>query len=256
MQKSLFIILIGLLVAFSTTPALAQKGSRWGSGIDFTQRAANREKGRWSLTEWMEMKNRNRMMDMWLSVNSPSPFEFSLGGFFNSYKTEVKDSGVSNSFNSFSGEFSAYAQLVGVTAEYENNTEENYNDLSGMLNIRLLGNSIQNTSFTVSYGQWTRESGGSAPSRLSQQFAQGALQIYLTKYFGMDGKYRYFFPITTDELGDVARNVAEAGLFVDFKAVRIFGAWYSEKQKTKLPAATNDTVVERTGIRSGIKIFF
>ncbi|KHD89509.1 MAG: hypothetical protein OM95_03435 [Bdellovibrio sp. ArHS] len=232
----------------------AQSRSRWGSGIDFTQRAANREKSRWSLTEWLEMKQRNRMMDMWLSMNSPSPYEFMLGGSYNSFKTEVLDSGVENSYTSFAGEASAYAQFVGLTAEYENNTEEDFHDLAGMLNIRLLGNSIQNTSFTIHYGQRTRES--NTHGRLSQQFGQASLQVYLTKYFGIDGKYRYFLPTSTDELGDVGGSYTEAGLFIDFKAVRIFGAWYKENQKTKIPAAADDTVTDRQGIRSGLKIYF
>lgn len=246
-------LLLLCIIAFSTTPSFAQSGSRWGSGIDFTKRAANREAGRWSLSEWLEMKNRNRMMDMWLSMNSPSPFEFALGGSYNSYKTEVQGSGVSDSHTSFAGEASAYAQFVGITAEYENNTDEKYNDLAGMLNIRLLGNSIQNTSFTIHYGQRTRDS---AIGKLTQQFAQASLQVYLTKYFGLDGKYRYFLPTSTDELGDVSGNITEAGLFIDFKAIRIFGAWYKESQKNKIPAATDDTVTDRAGIRSGIKIFF
>ncbi|MBV2168318.1 MAG: hypothetical protein KUL82_06385 [Bdellovibrio sp.] len=246
-------LLLLCIIAFSG-PTQAQSASRWGSGIDFTQRAANREKGRWSLTEWLDMKNRNRMMDMWLSVNSPSPFEFMLGGSYNAMKTEVQGSGTSATDTSYAGELAAYAQFVGVSAEYENNTEKGYNDLSGMLNIRLLGNSIQNTAFTLHYGQRTREQ--STGGRLSQQFGQASLQVYLTKYFGLDGKYRYFLPTSTSELGDVEGSITEAGLFIDFKALRIFGTWYKESQKTKIPAATDDTVTDRAGIRSGIKIFF
>ncbi len=246
-------LLLLCIIAFSGSTQ-AQSASRWGSGIDFSQRAANREKGRWSLTEWLDMKNRNRMMDMWLSVNSPSPFEFMLGGSYNSMKTEVQGSGTSAADTSYAGELAAYAQFVGVSAEHENNTEKGYSDLSGMLNIRLLGNSIQNTAFTLHYGQRTREQ--STGGRLSQQFGQASLQVYLTKYFGLDGKYRYFLPTSTSELGDVDGNITEAGLFIDFKALRIFGTWYKESQKTKIPAATDDTVTDRAGIRSGIKIFF
>ncbi|WII71208.1 hypothetical protein QJS83_12130 [Bdellovibrio sp. 22V] len=249
-------LLLLCIITFSAM-AEAQSGRRWGSGIDFTQRAANREKGRWSLTEWLEMKNRNRMMDMWLSMNSPSPFEFMLGGSYNSLKTEVQGTTPSEtSFTSYAGQLSAYAQFVGLTGEYENNTEEHFTDTTGMLNIRLLGNSIQNTSFTIHYGLRTREYADSAQGRLSQQFGQASLQVYLTKYFGLDGSYRYFLPTSTDELGDVEGSITEAGLFIDFKAVRIFGAWYKESQKTKIPAATDDTVTDRAGIRSGLKIFF
>ncbi|MFV3410044.1 hypothetical protein [Bdellovibrio bacteriovorus] len=250
---SRFSSLLLLCIILTASLSQAQSGSRWGSGIDFTKRATAREGSRWSLSEWLEMKNRNRMMDMWLSVNSPSPYEFSLAASYNSFKTEDPDNtSVSDSHVSYMGELSAYAQFVGLTAEYENNSEEEFNDLTGMLNIRVLGNSIQNTSLTLHYGLRTRE----ADQRLSQQFGQVSLQVYLTKYFGIDGKYRYYLPTSTDELGDVEGNRTEAGLFIDFKAVRIFGNWYKESQKTKIPAAADDTVTDRTGIRSGLKIFF
>lgn len=194
-------------------------------------------------------------MDTWLSMNSPSPYEFMLGGSYNSFQTQVQDSGAISSHISYAGELAAYAQFIGIQGEYENNTEEGYNDLAGILNIRLLGNSIQNTAFTIHYGQRTREQSGAA-GRLTQQFGQVSLQVYLTKYFGVDGKYRHFLPTNTEPLGDVEGNVSEAGLFLDFKALRVFGTWYKESQKTKIPAATIDTVTERAGIRSGIKIFF
>lgn len=250
---SRFSSLLLLCIILTASLSQAQSGSRWGSGIDFTNRAKAREGTRWSLSEWLETKNRNRMMDMWLSVNSPSPYEFSLGASYNSYKTEdPANPAMSASHVSYMGDFSAYAQFVGLTAEYENNNAEKFNDLGGMLNIRLLGNSIQNTSLTLHYGMRTRE----ADKRLSQQFGQVSLQVYLTKYFGIDGRYRYFLPTSTDELGDVEGNRTEAGLFIDFKAVRIFGNWFKESQKSKIPAAVDDTVTDRTGIRSGIKIFF
>lgn len=240
------------IIIFSSL-AEAQTASRWSSGIDFTQRAANREKGRWSLTDWLAMKERNRMMDQWLSLNSPSPFEFSLGGSYNSFKTELHDGTEGISHISYKSEASAYAQFVGVTAEYENNSDEGFNDLAGMLNIRLLGNSIQNTSLTLHFGQRTRTGDSST---LRQEFGQASLQLYLTKFFGIDGKYRYFLPTSTEELGDVKGDLTEAGVFIDFKALRLFGSWYKESQKNKIPAATEDSTTDRTGIRSGIKIFF
>lgn len=195
------------------------------------------------------------MMDTWLSLNSPSPFEFMLGGSYNSLQTEVQGTASSDSYTTYAGELAAYAQFVGLSGEYENNTTENFNDLTGMLNIRLLGNSIQNTSFSIHYGQRTRTHSGTE-GRLSQQFGQVSLQVYLTKYFGLDGKYRQFLHTSTESMGDVDGNISEAGVFIDFKALRIFGAWYSESQKKRIPATTDDTVTDRAGIKSGIKIFF
>lgn len=236
--------------------ATAQTASKWSSGYDFTKRAAAREQGRWSLSDWLAIKDHNRQMDMWLSMNSPSPYEFMIGGSYMSYQTDLHDGTEKKSNSSYSGEVAAYAQLVGLAAEYEHNSASNYSDLSGMFNLRIFGNSVQNTSFTVSYGLRTREMTGTTSTTLRQQFGQADLQLYITKLFGIEGKYRYFLPTTNDQLGDVKGDYSEAGLFIDFKALRVFGAWYKESQKNKIPAATEDTLSDRSGIRSGIKIFF
>ncbi|WP_413584900.1 hypothetical protein [Bdellovibrio sp. HCB274] len=249
-------LLLSCIISFGLH-SQAQTASKWSSGFDWTKRAADREKGRWSLTDWLAIKEKNKMMDQWLSLNSPSPYELMLGGSYLSYDKHVQDgSSPDKSATSFSGEFAAYAQFVGLGLEYDNIAPENYSDLSGMFNLRLLGNSLQNTGFTLSYGMRTRDMTDTPATKLRQQFGQADLQLYLTKYFGLDIKYRYFLPTTNDQLGDVKEDYSEAGAFIDFKALRVFGAWYKESQKTKSPGATVESITDRTGIRSGIKIFF
>ena len=251
--------IITLTATLTSTVAVAQTRSKWSSGIDFSARASNREKSRWSLTDWLAMKERNRMMDMWLNVNAPSPYEFMIGGSYISGKSEVtQGTGLGPALDSisYSGEAAAYAQLVGLSGEYENNPDEDFASSAGLFNLRLLGDSIQNTSLTLSYGLRSKELSGTTSTRLSQQFGQAALQLYLTKFFGIDGKYRYYLKSDDDQLGDVNGNLTEAGVFIDFKALRIFGTWYKEEIKTKTPAAIEDTITERSGIKTGIKIFF
>lgn len=235
-----------MVFSFSA-PAQSSRKS-WGSGIDFSARASKREGSRWSLTEWLAMKERNKMMDMWLSVNAPSPLELMMSASYNSYQTDER-----TSHTSLSGEFAASVPLVGVSAEYEDNKAEGFTDVAGLFNLRVFGDSIQNTSLVLSYGQQTREQDGS--SSLKQQFAQAALQIYLTQYFGVDGSYRSFMP-STSELGEVQGSESSAGVFIDFKALRVFGSWYKEIQELKNPAATSDGSTDRTGIKSGVKLFF
>ena len=256
----LLLCIITLMASLTTRPALGQTKSKWSSGIDFSAKAANREKSRWSLTDWLAMKERNRMMDMWLTVNAPNPYEFVLGGSYISGESKITQGtglGTADKKSIFyAGEFAAYAQLVGVSAEYENNTDEDFSSLGGLFNLRLLGNSVQNTSVTLSYGLRTKELSGTTTTRLSQQFGQAALQLYLTKFFGIDGKYRYYLKSDNDQLGDVNGDLTEAGVFIDFEALRLFGTWYKESNKTKTPAALEDTITERTGIKAGLKIFF
>lgn len=243
-------LLVLCIIAFSID-LQAQTDSRWRTGVDFTKRAAAREQTRWSLSDWLEIKNRSRMMDMWLTMNSPSPFEFATELTY--INNEVKHPTIQSNLTSYAGSFTAHVHVVGLTAEYENNTTERHSDLAGMFNLRILGNSLQNTSLTLQYGQLTRELGSAT---LKPQFAQATFQLYILKYFGIEAKYRQFVPFNDPTLGEVTGQRTQAGVFIDFNAFRVFGAWYEERLQNKIPAGIESDYSHRTGIQSGIKIFF
>lgn len=224
-----------------------------GAGSEFSKRAERRQTQRWTLQEWLLQKDRNRMMDLWLSMNSPSPYELMLGMSHNSYTLDNSTASSQNNFVSYQGSFSAYAQFVGLSVEYENNTREGFNDLSGLFNLRLLGNSIQGSYLALHYGLRTRNQ--TQPEvRLSQQFAQASLQMYVIKHFGFDALYRSYLPVTDSTLGEVRAELTEGGAFIDFQNFRVFGSWYKETEKETLSGVENKKI--RTGIRSGLKIFF
>lgn len=245
-----------ILILLALTPAAfaaSSGGGGGGGGGDFTQRAERRQSQRWTLQEWLAQKDRNRMMDMWLSMNSPSPYELMLGISYNSYDQESTGAAAPSMYTSYQGSFSAYAQFVGLTAEYENNTQEGFNDLSGLFNLRLAGSSIQGSYLALHYGMRTHTQ-ANPQLVLRQQFAQASLQLYVIKQFGFDGLYRSYMPTTDTTLGDVKETLTEAGAFIDFQNFRIFGTWYKEAQSTQLNGTTTDNT--RSGVRSGLKIFF
>lgn len=234
-------------------------GSSGSKGRDFIQRAEKREAKRWTLQEWIEQRDRNRMMDMWLSMNSPSPYELMLGGSHDGYLLESPTVTPGVQHTSYSGVFSAYAQIVGVTAEYENNADEKYNDLNGLFNLRLFGDSIQGSYLAVHYGVHTRTATG-PDVRTSQHLSQVSLQMYAIKSFGITALYRIYYPaeINTPNVGvsEASGNLTEAGAFIDFKNFRLFGDWYKEQDLDKLSTTGAESTTTRTGIRTGIKIFF
>lgn len=254
--KTLLITLLSVPLFFSTSFGAEKAPFRFGGNYDFQKRADARRASRWTLQEWLERKDRHAMMDLWLSFNSPSPFEFSLGGAYISATTSTDSAGVKTEEKhvSSSGRIEAYALLVGLSGEYENNIKESYNDVTGTFHLRLFGNSIQSTALTLGYGLRTREGGGSTPYRLAQQFGEGHLQLYIMKYFGIEGRYRSYLSVTEDTLGDTKGELQEAGAFIDFSAVRVFGTWYKENTTSTKNAVESKT--DSTGIKSGIKIFF
>lgn len=261
LKQSLAIISLLLLLLLLLSPkGLAQnKGPSGGSpSFDFRKKSESKEGTRWTLQEWLAQKDRNHLMDLWLGMYAPSPYEFYLSGQFSSYdKTISALPGTSteqkNSLRSSSGSLGAYATLIGLIGEYENNREDNYNDLSGSLNLRLIGNAVQGTHLIIGYGQRTRNDTAQGLT-LKQQFSNADLDLYLTKYFGLHGAYRYFAPQSDSRLGEVTANSAEGGVFIDFSSLRIFGTWYSDRQDSTLSGIVTKT--ERTGISTGIKFFF
>lgn len=215
------------------------------------KRAEQRSLKRFTLKDWMEGKEKRKMMDMWLSLNTPSPYEFYLSGSLNQYSLNSGAAQITK--KSYEGSIAAYATCVGLTGEYQNNTEENFNDATAMFNLRLFGDTLQGTHLTLHYGLRTRTE-NEGLYRLNQQFAAATLQIYVTKFFGFQGNYRNFPTITEPYYGDTTATESTVGAFIDFDAFRIFGDYVQEKQNSKLNGV--ETNIDRTGSKIGLRIYF
>ena len=246
---------------FIVTQQAQSSDSSSGSGTkrfnitDLNKHAEQRSLKRFTLKEWMEGKEKRKMMDMWLSLNTPSPYEFYLSGTLNQFSTETKTASTNTqtSNKSYEGVIAAYATCVGLTAEYQNNTEENFNDATAMFNLRIFGDTLQGTHFTLHYGLRTRiENGGLY--RLNQQFSAATLQLYATKFFGFQGQYRYYPSINESYYGDTQTTESTVGAFIDFDAFRIFGDFVQEKQNSNLNLV--DKSINRTGTKVGLRIYF
>ncbi len=236
--------------------AFAAGASTGGSPrFDFRQKIERKEGARWTLQEWLAQKQRNQLMDLWLGMYAPSTYEFSISGAYQSYTTKTEPIAAEASHQSYSGAVAAYATVIGLQAEYENNSQELYNDLSGSLNVRIIGNAVQGTHAILFAGLRTRTVDNSGtPVLLRNKFVGADLNLYFTKYFGLAGNYRSYLPTDDTTLGTVSGTRSEAGIFIDFSAIRIFGNYFVDKQVETLSGVNSST--ERTGIQSGIKFFF
>lgn len=210
---------------------------------------------RWTLQEWLNTKNRNALMDQWLQINSPSPFEFYIRGESFNYETKI-DSDPKTSYKSTSGAFAAYASLVGLQAEYENSTKEGLSDVTGLLNFRILGGELQSTSLILSVGQRTRQFEYLNLDRSVKNLAtQAQLNLYLTKYFGIKGLYRLYLPSDEDaSIGKVYGYMTEGGIYIDFSRIRVFGDYFEDH--LRMTPTTGDVKIRRHGVKTGLQIFF
>lgn len=245
-----------LIIALMGFAELSQgaSGPSWSAGI--TERAVKRESSRWTLQDWMAKKETMRWQDIWLSMNSGSPFEGSLYGHYKSFASETDSpAATQNVIANFYG-LSAWAQMVGLEVAQHDNKDENILDQFGSLNLRLLGSSIQSSNLILHYGVRTRYLKTQTPAtRFNNTFTGLSLQIYLQKYFGLEGKYQVFAEFNEPSYGKLKGHAWEANLFIDFKAVRIFGGSTFEQDDVEL-AAGGLQVVKRIGTQGGLKIFF
>lgn len=246
-------ILTALFILFSTLSTYSQTTSKrpWL----LSQGAAAREAKRFTLQEWLENKERWALMDMWLSINTPSPYEFVVGGALQNYNLDSSSLGVSTSqsHSVIFGEVSAYAKYIGVTLEHTNNQSEGFNDVTGIFNLRVFGNTAQGSHLTLHYGLRTRTATDKS-FRLNQTFPAVTLQIYIMKYFGIQGNYRSFGTVTETFYGDTVADELNYGLFIEYGDLRLFGDVYQERQNSKLSGV--ETNLNRNGARVGLKYFF
>ncbi|MGZ3691702.1 MAG: hypothetical protein ACXVAX_09370 [Pseudobdellovibrio sp.] len=255
-------ILSGLvfMTIFSTAlTSLAQSSSDSGSSGGRTwllsASAAARESKRFTLQEWLENKDRRALMDMWLTINTPTPYEFVAGGALQNYTVETVTNHVSNKSDKsvYYGEVSAYAKFMGLTFETVNNYAEGFNDTTGIFNLRVFGNTVQGSHLTLHYGLRTRTASNGS-YRLNQPFPAVTLQLYLMKYFGIQGNYRSFSNITESYYGDTSASELTYGAFIEYGALRLFGDVYQERQSSKLNGVQTD--LNRDGARVGLKFYF
>jgi hypothetical protein len=210
---------------------------------------------RWTLEDWLAQKERNRMMDLWLAMYAPSPYEFYISGAWQDHQSVNNQVESDQRSGSVVAAVGAYATVLGLTGEYQNNTQEKTSDSAGALNLRLAGNAVQGTHLIGFYGNRNRQFERNGNSYyLRNQFYGGDLNIYLNKHFGLGGKYTQFLPTDDSDLGKVQGDVIEYGLFIDFSSLRLTGSFYKETQKEILNNL--ESLTEKKGSRITMTLFF
>ncbi|MEK6580021.1 MAG: hypothetical protein AABZ55_12400, partial [Bdellovibrionota bacterium] len=71
--KLLLTILVGL-IAIHSLPALTLPFALADEVYTFVvKKQEEKQKSRWSLSEWLDTRDRMRMMDLWLALHTPTP---------------------------------------------------------------------------------------------------------------------------------------------------------------------------------------
>ena len=102
----------------------AADGSAGSGRFDFRAKAASKQSSRWTLEEWLAQKERNKMMDLWLAMYTPCPYEFYFGGAYLDTVSKTNNVEASERKQFTRAEMGAYATVIGVTGEYLNSGGE------------------------------------------------------------------------------------------------------------------------------------
>lgn len=258
-RKSMGQFFLGSIIFLSCNLTWAQNSGRrpWETPVgmnNYREKAEKKAGSRWTLKDWLEQKERNQMMDLWLGMYAPSPYEVIFSVSQQAYDTSINNPETRTAHKSLQGSFAFYALILGLEANYENNIEEQFQDSTGLLNLRIIGNANQGTHLNVFYG--LRKHTDNAGTEIIQQLVGTDIDLYIEKHIGLHFNYKHFLPNNEGSLlGEVTGQRTEGGAFFDIGFVRFFGNYYQETFNNK-PEATARIDRTRLGYHYGLKFYF
>lgn len=252
-----------LVCAILVSPSVyAQRGGGGGSDHSGVMRKQEAKvKTRWTLSEWLDQKKRNGLMDQWLAIHtSDNPYEFFLGGERLEQDVPLPNDPETNEKYMFNrARAGAYASIIGIEGGYDFQSK-GWSAWDASLNLRILGTAYQNTNLTLKGGaKGYSYDDTSTPEdeyeRWQLPFAGVQLTFYLNRYFGVQGEYWYLFSEKSNRERRLRGENSRALLFIDFMWLRLYGGWgkdylvFSDEQ-------TNRRGENRNGIFGGLTVFF
>jgi len=200
------------------------------------KKQAEKVNTRWSLSDWLDTKEKFRLQDMWLAMHSPSPYEFFLG-----YDYISPQSGAA--VTSYKISLAAYASIVGLEGRYQ---PQPFTDAEALFKLRFFGYHVQATHISLTAGIRNRTDSHGVYNN-SVIGADSAL--YFNKYFGGLGEYQYYMQSASRSDGTtVSGQRWDVGAFIDFSFFRVTASWFTE--------GSTDNPNLQAGYAIGGKIFF
>ena len=227
----------------------------WDFNKSIREKQAQKNAKRWSLSEWLDQKGRNKLMDMWLMYNTPSPYEFFFSVDTSNLEQEIQvgtNTPTEQTYRNYRGSIGAFVTMVGLYGEYESSDEE-LEQWKALFMVRLLGSSDQSTNFTIHYGLMNQTFND---EETQYQVGGGRLTLYLVKAFAISGMYEHIFEATSVENNITSEGSRwEAGAHIEYGALRLYGSWYQEVME--LTTTTNqESERTRQGLLYGLRFYF
>lgn len=198
----------------------------------------------WNLSDWLETRDRMRLMDLWLVLHSSSPYEYFLSG---GHEFGSLNSGELYSGWNFGG--AAFASIFGLEGRYDTSLSPK---LLGIFDLRIFGLHDQASNITLQLGIKRQESG---PETFRNALVGFRSTIYISRFFGFDGFYRHFYkstPLASSATFTGSRY--ELGAFIDYKFLRVSGSYFSETLTRNFEGSSESILYN--GFILGTKLYF
>lgn len=219
------------------------------------QRQSNKESTRWTLADWLTQKQKIGLWDHWLSMNrSANWFEMELGysEFDHDYTTNSGSGDVvakKTAGHYYLGFWLTIFGLQGEFDDWEGETETR----TGMLNLRLVGSSLQSTHILLRGGIQQIENTYSG-EKWENPFVAGVLKMYFLSFIGLEGEYRHFYSKESNLGTRLEGHRMRSGAFVEFGSLQISGHYWKEPYETSTSGSI--TKEEREGYDMGVALIF
>lgn len=218
-------------------------------------RQGNKESSRWTVVDWLSQRQKIQLWDQWLAMNrsanwfemqvSASEFDYTLKSENGTATTEITDKSQSYSLD-------LWISLIGLRGEYEIRADD-YESRSAMVNLRLIGSSLQSTHFILRGGVQTLEN-TATQEKWENPFASGSLKLYFLDFIGLFGEYRHFFKSDSNQGRQLVGSRTRAGAFVEYGILQVTGSYWEEP--SEITGATGTTQEKRTGTEVGVAFLF
>jgi hypothetical protein len=211
---------------------------------------------RWTLADWLAQKKKMALADQWLALHSSSNwFDLALSGQQTSFDVKTTDASGTATTTKDGGqiyEADMYLSIFNLNGEYEKRGDD-MESYAGAVGLRLLGTSAQTTNLVVRYGlQETKNT--RTKEHWDNQYAEAQIQLYVIEEFGLEGKYRYFFPDTNGQGHKLSGHKATAGAFAELGILRIYADYFQEP--TEISSNGSTSKQDRAGFQYGLKLYF
>ncbi|HTL12829.1 MAG TPA: hypothetical protein VL588_10095 [Bdellovibrionota bacterium] len=240
-------LLVSILVLMVAGPSVARGEDVYEWVL---RKQEKKQQSRWSISDWIETRDKMRLMDLWLAIHSPSPYEFYLGG---EYLLNNPSGGGANAAG-FNGHLAAYASIFGLEAQYTNlSAQERY--WQALFLLRLFGLQAQGTNITLQGGLRSELSGVRQSSR--NPMVGVSMNLYLARFFGLEGLFQSRFEGTPNSSGNRYGGTDwGAGAFIDFKFLRLYGQYHWLNDFTYAPGGGAPTEAPSGQINVGARLYF